>query len=188
MARNGRLKDLVIVGGRNFYPQDIEAVCDTCPNAVPGRSVAIGVEDERTGTERIIVLIESQALIDGQVLSDSPASPADSIEQLEMVARQRIFEELDCPVSEVHVVPHRWLVKTTSGKIARRPNLDRYRAELAGKSAAELAAEPSAKPAAGTQAAAGPLTLVAVTFVLALAFYLILALQPNASWGVYAGF
>ncbi len=186
----GRKKDLLIVGGRNFYPQDIEAVCDTCPNAVPGRSVAIGVEDERTGTERIIVLIESQVLSDeSQVLSDSPASPAESIEQLEMTARQRIFEELDCPVSEVHVVPHRWLVKTTSGKIARRPNLDRYREELAGKSAAEPASAPATDAAAETQAAAaGPLTLVAVTFVLALAFYLILALQPNASWGVYAGF
>ena len=152
----------LIVGGRNFYPQDIEAICDTCAPATPGRSVAIGVEDERTGTERIVVLIESQA-VDPSVL-----------EQIEMTARQRIFDDLDCPVSEVHVVPHMWLLKTTSGKIARRPNLERYRQELAGK-----------QP---IPASTGLPRMLAWTFIVALAIYLILALQPNASWGVYAGF
>ncbi len=93
--------------------------------------------------------------------------------------RQRTLEELDCPVTEVHVIPHMWLLKTTSGKIARTPNLERYRAEF--RSAPALAQH-------GEAARASLLSTALASFVVALALYLYFALQVNASWGVYAKF
>ena len=173
----GRKKDLLIVGGRNFYPQDIEAICDTCPHAVPGRSVAIGVEDEKTGTERIVVLIESHA--------------TESAEQDELVrtARKRIFEELDCPISEVHVVPHMWLLKTTSGKIARQPNLDRFREQFGTRNQEEATRECERMPYGAV--AVSPLGLMATlgwSLAVAVTIYLLTMSQTNVSWGIYAGF
>jgi hypothetical protein len=85
-----------------------------------------------------------------------------------------VLEELDCPVSEVHIVPQMWLQKTTSGKIARRPNLDRFR---------EL-------QATWARAAdrASPLEAVGWGVLLAVAIVVILALQANFSWGLYSSF
>src|SRR5262249_5472854 len=122
----GRKKDLLIVGGRNFYPQDIEAVCDKTPDAIAGRAVAIGVADETTGTERIVVLVESHQ-----------AKDAKACRKLEQAIRMSVIEELDCAISEVHAVPHMWLLKTTSGKIARAPNLERFRQEFGKKAPPE---------------------------------------------------
>lgn len=160
----GRKKDLLIVGGRNFYPQDIEALVDACPGAVPGRSVAIGVDDERTGTQKIIVLAETREARDEWM-------------DLEDGIRNAVLEGLDCPLSEVHAVPHMWLLKTTSGKIARAPNLARFREEHAR-------AEPSAAPRRGT----GFWASVGWGLLIGLALYVLLVLRPNASWGIYAGF
>ena len=165
----GRKKDLIIIGGRNFYPQDVEALCDACPGAVPGRAVALGVEDERTGTERLVILVESR-LPEG-----------DAREALGLDVRRRVFEELDCPVSEVHVVPHMWLQKTTLGKIARRPNLERLRDLQARGAGAAARSTPSA-------ARAGLLEVVAWGALTAVAIVVIAALQANFSWGLYTGF
>jgi acyl-CoA synthetase (AMP-forming)/AMP-acid ligase II len=157
----GRKKDLLIIGGRNFYPQDVEALCDACAGAVPGRAAAIGVEDERTGTERLVILVESRA-------SDDRAR-----QDLQREVRRRVVEELDCPVSEVHVVPHMWLQKTTSGKIARRPNLERFRAIGA------------------TRAPGAPPTLLAVVAwgaLVAAAIVVMMALEASSSFGFYANF
>jgi acyl-CoA synthetase (AMP-forming)/AMP-acid ligase II len=161
----GRKKDLLIVSGRNFYPQDIEAICDECHDAVAGRSVAVGVSDPELGTERIVVLVESR--------TSDPARQA----RLAHVVRQRVLEDLDCPLAEVRVVPHMWLQKTSSGKIARLPNLERYRRQW-GRTLSR--APHSASPSwveSGIWAAA-----------LAVALYLLLLLQTNRSWAIYAGF
>ncbi len=114
----GRKKDLLIVAGRNFYPQDIEEICGRCEGAIPGRSVALGAEDATLGTEKIVVLVESRL------------ATADETARLAAAVRQRVFNDLDCPVADVRVVPHMWLLKTSSGKIARYPNLQKYQAEF----------------------------------------------------------
>jgi acyl-CoA synthetase (AMP-forming)/AMP-acid ligase II len=165
----GRRKDLLILGGRNFYPQDVEAICDACAGAVPGRAVAVGAHDERAGTERLVILVESR-------LPEGDAQAA-----LELEVRRRVFEELDCPVSEVHVVSHMWLQKTTSGKIARHPNLERFRAIEATRSATATRPNPAAAPA-------GWLEVVVWGAITALAIVVILALRANLSWGLYSGF
>lgn len=162
----GREKDLLIVAGRNFYPQDIEAICSTIPGVAPGRVVAIGVEDDRTGTQRIVVLAES-------------AVPAAEGDELGLTIRSAVGARMDCPVSEVHIVPPMWLAKTTSGKIARQANLVRLRTELAiapNLSSDFESPSPSWRDTALWGAAA------------ALALFVLLTLQQNLSWGVYAAF
>lgn len=166
----GRTKDLLIVGGRNFYPQDLEAIGGDCPHAVPGRCVAVGVHAAELGTERIVVLVESR--------NESPAAHA----ELAAAVRRRAFEELDCPVGEVRVVPHMWLVKTSSGKLARRENLERYRSEFAAPVTPEPAPEPELSPARDWAES------VAWALLIALVIYATLVLRPNPSWGIYAGF
>jgi fatty-acyl-CoA synthase len=169
----GRKKDLLIVGGRNFYPQDLEHVCDSISGVIPGRSVAIGVADESTGTERIVVLVESH----------DAADPA-ACRRVTNDLRLSVIEKLDCQVSEVHVVPHLWLLKTTSGKIARAPNLERYRKEFQDRSDQSA---PAPVPRVAVRRASVAAT-VGWSLLIAFALYLLVALQPSLSWGVYAGF
>ena len=165
----GRKKDLLIVGGRNFYPQDIERITDRFPGVVAGRSVALGMADEKLGTEKVILLAESR-------LSDAAEKS-----RLGNAIRKAVFDELDCPLSDVRLVPHMWLLKTSSGKIARQPNLQKYEHELAAE-------KPEARPAASR---AGFAQVAAWAFVLSLTAYaaILLAKQgANRSWNVYMGF
>ncbi len=55
----GRRKELIIVGGRNYYPDAVEQIAGAVPGARAGRAVAIGVEDAEQATERLVVLAET---------------------------------------------------------------------------------------------------------------------------------
>jgi len=161
----GRKKDLIIVGGRNFYPQDLEAIMDDCEGTLPGRSVALSLDDESSGTSKIILLAES-------VLTDTT--------ELSALIRRQIYEELDCPVSEVHIVPPKWLLKTTSGKIARRPNLERY---LGGEMP-----KPISISSAATQTPPSWPEMLGWSLAIALTLCLGVILKTNSSWAVYSQF
>ncbi len=56
---SGRRKDLVIVGGKNVYPQDVEQAAGELPGVHPGRVVCFGVEQRSLATEGLVVLFES---------------------------------------------------------------------------------------------------------------------------------
>ena len=110
----GRLKDLVIVQGRNFYPGDIEAVVGRIDCVVSGRVVAFGVPDEFLGTEKLVILAEE---------TDSPINSSnETVREI----RRRVAQELDCVPGVVRIVPARWIVKSTSGKLARSENSEKY--------------------------------------------------------------
>jgi acyl-CoA synthetase (AMP-forming)/AMP-acid ligase II len=169
----GRKKDLIIVAGRNFYPQDLERIADECPGAIEGRSVAFGVDDAALGTQKAVMLVESR-------LATEPEREA-----LSAAVRQLAFSRLDCPVTTVQVVAHMSLLKTSSGKISRQANRERY--------AAGLAAALSAARPAGTDARrrAGIAEMLLWSFAAAAALYLgvlIVVLGTNESWNIYAGF
>ncbi|GIW42598.1 MAG: hypothetical protein KatS3mg076_3175 [Candidatus Binatia bacterium] len=55
----GRKKDLVIVGGRNLYPQEIEAEAGKIAGVRPGRIVAFGIAEPRRDTEALVVVAEA---------------------------------------------------------------------------------------------------------------------------------
>jgi fatty-acyl-CoA synthase len=101
----GRKKDLIIVGGKNIYPQDLEFVADGVPGVHPGRTVAFGIENEQTGTEDVVVLFEKEG----------PEDPRGVIDAV----REAIAHQSDCVARTVVAVPQMWLVKTSSGKISR---------------------------------------------------------------------
>jgi acyl-CoA synthetase (AMP-forming)/AMP-acid ligase II len=111
----GRKKDILIVGGKNIYPQDLEAIAGSVAGIYPGRAAAFGVEDQRLGTEMIAMVCELQG---GQ---DAPDS-----EQIERELRRRVVQELDVTLGDVRLVEERWLLKTSSGKVARAANREKY--------------------------------------------------------------
>lgn len=110
----GRKKDLIIVQGRKFYPADIEAVVSQVAGIIPGRVVAFGMLEERIGTESIVVLAETQL-----------SEPAQS-ESLQSAIREEVAQQLDCTLGQIHLLPPRWLVKSTSGKIARGDSRNKF--------------------------------------------------------------
>jgi acyl-CoA synthetase (AMP-forming)/AMP-acid ligase II len=173
----GRQKDLIIVGGRNFYPQDIESIVNTCPGAIPGRCVALGLEDEDLGTQKVLVLLESHLT---ELAEKSKLAAA---------VRRRVFEELDCPVAEVWVKEHMWLLKTSSGKIARKPNLERYLEESKARKAPTTDAPPHTANLPSEKA--GLLETAAWSLAASLLIYfyfLFFVFGENQSWNIYAGF
>jgi fatty-acyl-CoA synthase len=115
----GRKNDLIIIAGRNYYPQDVERIVGEVAGIHDGRSVALGVDDPAIGTQRLVVLAE----VDDPALVDSP--------ELRSRVREAVAARLDCTISDLRLLPRRWLLKTSSGKIARAPNLARYLRELA---------------------------------------------------------
>lgn len=103
----GRIKDLIIVGGENVFPHDIQEILNSEPTLIPGRSVVFGIEDERLGTEKIVVLAESK-----WTPTEVPVSQI----------RSRVFAALNVSIAEFIVLPHQTLKKSTAGKISNYTN------------------------------------------------------------------
>ncbi len=120
----GRKKDLIIVGGKNVYPQDLESLASEVPGIHPGRVVAFGVYNEEMGTEEVVIVAEQDAGAE----STAAAGP----EGLANEIRARVTRGSDISLRQVQVVERGWLLKTSSGKIARSANRDKF---LAGKAA-----------------------------------------------------
>ncbi len=118
----GRFKDIVIVGGNNIFPEDVEAVVNSIPGVYPGRVVAFGVEDKEYGTQGLAVVAETK----GDFNEDSAL-------QLEGAIRKVVLTAIGTAARYVAVVPERWIVKSTAGKISRRETRERYlRERMAG--------------------------------------------------------
>ena len=56
----GRKKDLIIVGGKNIYPQDLEYLASEVEGIHAGRVAAFGVFNERTGTEDVVIVADRE--------------------------------------------------------------------------------------------------------------------------------
>ena len=110
----GRKKDLIIHAGKNVYPQDIEAIVNEVTGVHPGRAVVFGAPDEREGTELIVVVAE--------VDTDDP----EERKAIARAIRQAVARKSDVAVGYVTLVGPRWLIKTSSGKIARAANREKW--------------------------------------------------------------
>lgn len=119
----GRQKDLIINAGKNIYPQDIEAVVNGVAGIRAGRAVAFGVPDEREGTELVAVVAE--------VGTDDP----EERQAIGRAIRQEVARRTMVTVSFVTLVGPKWLLKTSSGKMARAANRDKWLAERAASGA-----------------------------------------------------
>lgn len=109
----GRQKDLIINAGKNVYPQDVEAIVNTVEGVKSGRCVVFGVPSEREGTEVIAVVAEMEDFsLDQQTLKKQ--------------IRQQVVRQSTVSVSFITLVDAKWLIKTSSGKIARSANREKW--------------------------------------------------------------
>jgi acyl-CoA synthetase (AMP-forming)/AMP-acid ligase II len=110
----GRKKDLLIIGGENIYPQDIEELVSAHPAIHDGRVVAIGVYNPNLGTEDVVVAAEVER---EESLTDAA--------RLEQEIRSRIVAGLGIAVRTILLKPPMWIVKSTAGKPARSATRDK---------------------------------------------------------------
>lgn len=102
----GRIKDLLIVGGRNHYPTDVELACEAAVPALrKGCGAAFTVE--RDGRERIVVVYEV-------AVGRSPDQNA-----VIRDVRRAVAQAIDAQVDAVALIEPRTIPKTSSGKVQR---------------------------------------------------------------------
>jgi acyl-CoA synthetase (AMP-forming)/AMP-acid ligase II len=116
----GRLKETVIKGGRNYAPAQLEEVMEAVDGVRPGRSVVFGVTDARTGTQRVVAVVELR----------DPLCPAPLRDALVREIRARV-DEVYRPaggtvLDQVLLVAPGSLSKTTSGKRMRLDARERF--------------------------------------------------------------
>jgi len=112
----GRTKDLLIVRGINFYAHDVEFAANKVEGLVPGRCVALGLYDETSASEEVVLIAETQVVDGGE------------LKGLKRQIKEQIFSHTALIIKSVEFVPKGWLIKTTSGKIARSQNEAKYQA------------------------------------------------------------
>ena len=108
----GRTKDIIIVGGENINPIDIEKILNEQKNLIKGRNVVFGVYDKNYHTEKIVVLAEIEKL----KLTEKEISKI----------RSTIFNQLNINISEFSFLKKNALFKSTAGKISRTINKEKY--------------------------------------------------------------
>jgi fatty-acyl-CoA synthase len=116
----GRVKDIIIINGRKYHPQDLEWAVDDLNGIRRGRVVAFGSEGRGTGDRAVIVA------------EPSGAAPADALADS---IRRRIVDLCGLLVNDVVLVPKGTVARTTSGKVRRAAMKLLYeRGDLPGES------------------------------------------------------
>jgi fatty-acyl-CoA synthase len=123
---SGRKKDLVILHGRNYYPQAIEWEVEQLAGVRPGSAVAFASEFE--SSERLVIVVEGGGQPSAQELT-----------QLQSAIRARISSALGIAVERVLVAKQSTVPRTTSGKLQRR----KTRALFEAGALIELRGEPA---------------------------------------------
>ena len=118
----GRYKDVIIVAGQNVFPEDVELAANTVEGVYPGRVVAFGVANELQQTESVIVIAELRGEFD-QIRKRTT----------ERAIYQTVLTSIGIAPRQVAVVPERWIVKSTAGKISRTETRARFMAELSNQ-------------------------------------------------------
>jgi fatty-acyl-CoA synthase len=109
----GRLKEVIIVGGRNYYPDDVEQLVNAVDGVRAERVVAIGIEDIENATEKLIVLAESDKTESGER------------DDLRMTIRQTLVDA-GYPVGDVVLLKPKSIHSTLTGKPQRLECKQRY--------------------------------------------------------------
>ncbi len=117
----GRTKDIIIRGGRNIYPAEIEDAVGGLDGAQKGNIAVFGSADPKTGTERLVVMAETRK-----------RKPGDQ-EQLRSAINALALDLIGAPPDDVVLVPPRTVLKTSSGKIRRKACRELYEQGLIGK-------------------------------------------------------
>ncbi len=103
----GRVKDIVIRGGRNLYPQEVEEAVGRVDGVRKGCVAVFGSPDPATGTERLVVLAEVR-----------PAG-AEARARLRDAMSRAVIDAIGEPPDEIVLAPPHTVLKTSSGKVRR---------------------------------------------------------------------
>jgi fatty-acyl-CoA synthase len=120
----GRVKDIIIKGGRNLYPHEVEELAARADGIRKGCIVAFGLTDEAAGTEKLVVVAETRE-------RDAAQRAALASAVTDLVSRG-----LGLPPDRVELIPPGSIPKTSSGKLRREETKQLY---LAGTLSASRA-------------------------------------------------
>ena len=119
----GRVKDIIIHAGRNLYPHEIEDVVAQVSGVRKGCVVAFGAADPMTGTERLVVVVETR--------ERDPAAKG----RIVQAVTAQVSSSMGLPPDVVQVVRPNAIPKTSSGKLQRDATKKRFLSgELGAKS------------------------------------------------------
>jgi fatty-acyl-CoA synthase len=133
----GRAKDVIIVNGKNYYPQDIERIASEVHGIRQDQCVAFA-RAGADGSEECVLVAEATKL------SDDPGSISSAI-------KNRVRSELGVSVAEVVLIKRNTMPKTSSGKVRRRETKSRLecsRLELVAPAPMRRREIPPARPSA----------------------------------------
>ncbi|MEM9696749.1 MAG: AMP-binding protein, partial [Myxococcota bacterium] len=108
----GRAKDLIIINGKNFYPQDIERIAADAYGVRPDQCVAFA----RAGANSEECVVVAEALKRGT-----------DVDGIDAAIKRRVRTELGVPVAEVVMIQRNSMPKTSSGKVRRQQAKIRHR-------------------------------------------------------------
>ncbi len=108
----GRVKDIIILNGRKYHPQDLEWAANELPGVRRGRVVAFGTTKGPASAERVVMVVE-------------PSGTAQAGELVDAI-RRRVGDLFGVYVDEVVLVPSGTIGRTTSGKVQRAGTRARY--------------------------------------------------------------
>jgi fatty-acyl-CoA synthase len=110
----GRVKDIIIKGGRNLYPHEVEELAARVEGIRKGCIVAFGLKDEASGTERLFVVAE--------VREGNTARRAAIVAGV----TEQVSKGLGLPPDRVELLPIGSIPKTSSGKLRREETKQLY--------------------------------------------------------------
>jgi acyl-CoA synthetase (AMP-forming)/AMP-acid ligase II len=104
----GRAKELIIKSGRNLYPYDVERIAGNVAGVRQGGVAAFGRTNDKTGTEDLVVIAETNQ------------SDATRREEIAKAVRAELLEVLGVKPDDIRLCGVGKVPRTTSGKIQRR--------------------------------------------------------------------
>jgi fatty-acyl-CoA synthase len=110
----GRIKDVIIVGGRNVLPEDVERAVGDLEGVRAGNVIAFGVVGGR-GRETLVVVAETRVAGDGEAVAG-----------LRHLVAERVIDTVGVPAKDIVLVAPGTLPKTSSGKLQRSLCRRRY--------------------------------------------------------------
>jgi len=111
---SGRAKDVIIRGGRNLYPYELEQAVGALPGIRKGCVAVFGSIDAASGTERVVVLAETRE------------TEAGALQALRRSINERAIDLIGLPADDIVLAPPHTVLKTSSGKIRRAASREYY--------------------------------------------------------------